>query len=153
MIANEISAVDLNTNHRTWASALTLRASMLCAVPTCSAHIRPTYVNTHSTTAPGQPMPSMSLRAGRQQNDLLVSPFHGIGDACQSARPCATAPLLCARHTQMHISFQLLCRHFLLSLKASKDGNVSARTGMVAESCLIKDIISDAVGEGRNADG
>ncbi|CAM9544913.1 unnamed protein product [Discosporangium mesarthrocarpum] len=45
----------------------------------------------------------------------------------------------------MHNSFQLLCRHFLLSLKNAD--NSSLRVGMVAEQCLLKEIIDDAVGE------
>eukprot|EP00903_Cladosiphon_okamuranus_P006460 g6320.t1 len=47
----------------------------------------------------------------------------------------------------VHISFQLLCRHFLQSLKPLDLENSSGRTGLVAEHCLLSDIIADAVGE------
>lgn len=47
----------------------------------------------------------------------------------------------------MHISFQLLCRHFLQSLKPLDLENSSERTGLVAEKCLLSDVIADAVGK------
>lgn len=46
----------------------------------------------------------------------------------------------------MHISFQLLCRHFLQSLKPLDLENCNERTGLVAEKCLLSDVIADAVG-------
>ncbi|CAB1120489.1 unnamed protein product [Ectocarpus sp. CCAP 1310/34] len=48
---------------------------------------------------------------------------------------------------QMHISFQLLCRHFLQSLKPLDLENSNKRTGLVAEECLLSDVIADAIGE------
>ncbi|CAM9575680.1 unnamed protein product [Scytosiphon promiscuus] len=47
----------------------------------------------------------------------------------------------------VHISFQLLCRHYLQSLKPADLENSNARTGLVAERCLLSDVIADAVGE------
>lgn len=48
---------------------------------------------------------------------------------------------------QMHISFQLLCRHYLQSLKPADLENSSDRTGLVAESCLLSEVVADAVGK------
>lgn len=48
---------------------------------------------------------------------------------------------------QVHISFQLLCRHYLQSLKPADLENSSERTGLVAERCLLSDVVADAVGE------
>lgn len=51
----------------------------------------------------------------------------------------------------MHISFQLLCRHYLQSLKPADLENSSNRTGLVAESCLLSEVVADAVGKsGQN---
>lgn len=49
----------------------------------------------------------------------------------------------------MHISFQLLCRHFLQSLKPLDLENSNKRTGLVAEECLLSDVIADAIGMTR----
>ena len=59
-------------------------------------------------------------------------------------------PLLQKRKTpllQMHISFQLICRQFLQSLKATDLENSDGRTGIVAERCLLHDVIADAIGK------
>ena len=47
----------------------------------------------------------------------------------------------------MHISFQLLCRHYLQSLKPADLENSSDRTGLVAERCLLSEVVADAMGE------
>lgn len=55
--------------------------------------------------------------------------------------------LFSQRTLKMHISFQLLCSHYLQSLKLSDLKNSSNRTGLVAERCLLREVIAEAVGE------
>ncbi|CAM9731324.1 unnamed protein product [Ascophyllum nodosum] len=55
--------------------------------------------------------------------------------------------LLVDEFLAMHISFQLLCRHYLQSLKPADLENSSDRTGLVAERCLLSEVVADAMGE------
>ncbi|CAM9998617.1 unnamed protein product [Pylaiella littoralis] len=73
-----------------------------------------------------------------QQLQLLLDDFLNV---------CRTTNFILVYSASTHISFQLLCRHFLQSLKPLDLENCSERTGLVAEKCLLSDVIADAVGE------
>lgn len=76
-----------------------------------------------------------SVRLGRLDSETFLSPLRTV-----------LFPTPNRSRLKVHISFQLLCGHFLQSLKGLDLENCHERTGLVAEKCLLSDVIADAVG-------